>query len=363
MDNKKILLVSNMYPSKKYPHYGVFVKNTADLLKTIGYKIDKVIIKKENSKFKKLFSYLSFYLSSFFKCVCFKYDYIYIHFASLSSLGCYYAKKINKNLNIVVNLHGNDLIPDDLQDKKRLKYTEKILPLASKILVPSDYFKNYLLNLNLKINAEIFVYPSSGVDTNLFKKIDKSVALESLDLSSDYKYIGYVSRIEKDKGWDFYLKLLNLLSNKNPLIKGIIVGDGNEIESFNKMLKELKLEDKIIKYPLLSQRQLVSVYNVLDVYCFPTHRKSESLGLVGLEAMACESLVVATNNYGPSTYIVNNVNGFSFEPNNLNDFLFKVETALTSQDKQIRFNARETAKQYDKKVLLPLLRNIFDDFN
>jgi hypothetical protein len=24
----KILLVSNMYPSKKYPHYGIFVENT-----------------------------------------------------------------------------------------------------------------------------------------------------------------------------------------------------------------------------------------------------------------------------------------------------------------------------------------------
>lgn len=26
---KKILLISNMYPSKKYKHYGVFVQNTA----------------------------------------------------------------------------------------------------------------------------------------------------------------------------------------------------------------------------------------------------------------------------------------------------------------------------------------------
>ena len=29
---KKILLLSNMYPSKKFPHYGIFVKNTENIL-------------------------------------------------------------------------------------------------------------------------------------------------------------------------------------------------------------------------------------------------------------------------------------------------------------------------------------------
>ena len=34
---EKILLISNMYPSKKYKHYGVFVQNTASILKNNGY--------------------------------------------------------------------------------------------------------------------------------------------------------------------------------------------------------------------------------------------------------------------------------------------------------------------------------------
>ena len=37
---EKILLISNMYPSKKYKHYGVFVQNTAQILKNNGYKVD-----------------------------------------------------------------------------------------------------------------------------------------------------------------------------------------------------------------------------------------------------------------------------------------------------------------------------------
>ena len=47
---KKILLISNMYPSNKNKHYGIFVKNVEALLKSNGYNVDKVIMYKTNNK-------------------------------------------------------------------------------------------------------------------------------------------------------------------------------------------------------------------------------------------------------------------------------------------------------------------------
>lgn len=57
---KKILLISNMYPSKKYKHYGVFVQNTAQILENSGYKVDVSALKKKDSKLGKLVGYLNF---------------------------------------------------------------------------------------------------------------------------------------------------------------------------------------------------------------------------------------------------------------------------------------------------------------
>ena len=51
---EKILLISNMYPSKKYKHYGVFVQNTASILKNNGYQVDVSALKKKDSKLGKL---------------------------------------------------------------------------------------------------------------------------------------------------------------------------------------------------------------------------------------------------------------------------------------------------------------------
>lgn len=55
-------------------------------------------------------------------------------------------------------------------------------------------------------------------------------------------------------------------------------------------------------------------YSAIDIFCFPTYRKSDSLGLVGLEAMACGCIVIASNMAGPTSYIKDQENGFFFKP-------------------------------------------------
>ena len=63
---KKVLLVSNMYPSKKYPHYGVFVKNCEHILQNGGYSVDRVSMSKQDHLILKVLWYVLFYLRRFF---------------------------------------------------------------------------------------------------------------------------------------------------------------------------------------------------------------------------------------------------------------------------------------------------------
>ena len=53
-------MLTNMYPSKKYPHYGTFVKNTEDILTSIGFSVDTIKISKHDNKIIRLFSYILF---------------------------------------------------------------------------------------------------------------------------------------------------------------------------------------------------------------------------------------------------------------------------------------------------------------
>lgn len=364
LEKKSILLVSNMYPSDKYKHYGSFVKNSYELLQDSGYIMDKVVIHKETSKIVKLLSYIKLHSLVILKSIFNNYDYIYVHYISHSALGAIIAKKLSFNVKLVLNAHGNDVVMDSPREIKNINRSKKYIKDAYKVIVPSKYYKDVIVNDYNYPKEDVIVYPSGGVNTGKFIKLDMAEAKKNANLNTKYNYIGYVSRLEKDKGYDVFLRAISILKDKKEFknYKYLVVGAGAEEEIFNNLVKELKLEDYLEIRNLVSQDELVNIYNSLDIFVFPTYRKSESLGLVGLEAMACETFVIASNNYGPTSYVVNKKNGLLFKPQDENDLVEKImdiKKLNKEEAKKMKSKARETAIKYDSINTKNILVEVF----
>ena len=364
LNKKKVLLVSNMYPSDKYKHYGVFVKNTKEILEDNGFVVDTVVMTKQTEKIAKLFSYIYLYSMTVLKGIFNNYDYLYVHFVSHSSLGAVLLKRTSKNIKLIFNAHGNDVIGDMDFELKNEKRSKKYLKYADKVIVPSNYFKNAIME-KYNISEDIInVYPSGGVDTSKFTNIDIKEAKKEVGLNNKYSYIGYVSRIEKNKGWDVFLKAVKELVDEEKIEneKFIVVGGGAEEKEFNELVKKLKLKDYLEIRNMVSQEELINIYNSLDIFVFPTYRKSESLGLVGLEAMSCETLVIASKNYGPTDYVINKSNGLFFKPEDSKDLAKKILEMKKMNNEEInkmKKKARETAIKYDSKNTKDMLLKVF----
>jgi glycosyltransferase involved in cell wall biosynthesis len=357
---KKILLLSNMYPSKKFPHYGIFVKNTENILIENNYIVKKVVIKKNDRKMIKLMSYFIYFFKSFFIMLIKKNDYIYVHYPSLSGIPVLVAN-LFKRQNIIINIHGNDLVPENKKDHLFLSITLKLSKCASKVIVPSEYFKKIIVEKKPSVYEKVVVFPSGGVDSNTFNKIDKNVSLGYLGLDKCYQYIGYIGRIEPSKGWNVFLDMVNEI--KDPCIKFIVVGSGTEDIKYEKKVKELDLSDRIIKFDLLSQQEINYIFNALDIFVFPTFRKSESLGLVGLEAMSTNAILLSSDNYGPTSYIVDGVNGFLFKSKNVESLvseIYKILSMSESELEMIRNNAEITLQDFSIKKLSKKLVSSFE---
>ncbi len=209
---------------------------------------------------------------------------------------------------------------------------------------------------------KIFVYPSGGVDLDLFFPKEKQECKKELGLQESIRYYGFVSRIEKDKGWDTLLNALNKL-NKEKLLKNIkvlVIGSGSEQSEFDILVRQYKLQDVIIQKEFVYQKDLVNYYNAFDLFLYPTKRKSESLGLVGLEAMACKTFVIGCNLYGPREYLKDKENSFTFRDEaTLVKKIKEFQKLDRKEIKKIQEKALEEAKKYEKEKNTSLLKEVF----
>ena len=340
----KILLISNMYPSQNHPTYGIFVKNFENQLKKEGFEFDKAVIYgRGKNKLEKIVKYSKFFVEVFQKVTKGNYDLIYVHYVNHSLLPLLFVKPIIKKP-LVINAHGSDIFVNNKIASYIQKLVTSIINAADLIVVPSKYFKD-IVSIKFGINKnKIFVSPSGGVNTNLFKPYNKT---------TDIFTIGYVSRIDKGKGWNILLDAVNSLKNKYTF-KVLIVGGGAEEDLLLKKIKKLNLENIVEFVGSKPHNELVKYFNKMDIFVFPTIRIAESLGLVGLEAMACGLPVIGSNIGGLREYIKSGINGELFEPGNVNELVEKLEYFI-KMDKEKMYKYRQaalnTAKEYDAKLV------------
>ena len=345
-----------MFPSDKDPLFGVFVRNFKIGLEScdIKFHATSVIKGKSSNIYLKIKKYIIYIISIFRNYFKNEFDLIYIHYLSINSLIIWPLLLLGIKKPIIVNVHGSDV----MQEGVMMRLFNKFLLIRSNlIVVPSIYFKKeMLLRYEFLNDKKIFISPSGGVNPSIFyikEKIKKD----------DTLILGYVSRIDKGKGWEIFLDLIKLLYDKGISINGIVVGDGLQKQKLLKKIKDLGINNVIEYRGLVKQNKLVDLFNQFDLFIFPT-LLNESLGLVGLEAMSCGVPVVASNIGGPSGYISDGYNGFQFDTGDVSELLKRVERylLLTSASKdEMRNNAFNTSINYQHQKVMESLKQKLDE--
>lgn len=342
-----ILMISPMYPSKKDPVYGTFVKTYMDNFINLNHNgITRLVCIKGRSPniYIKAYKYLVFYSLIIFNLLFFRYDIVYIHTITTPILPIRLIA-LFKKLNLVFNVHGADVITVSKVTERLKRIAIPLLYESCLVVSPSEYYKNVVLKMIPGFPEDkIFVSPSGGVDLNEFKPL----GYERRGLT-----IGYVSRIDYGKGWDLFVKMIGLLRNNDYSVRGIVAGRGSDEEKLRQLIEENKLSNTISLIGPVPHSDLPELFNKFDVFVFPSIRKSESLGLVGVEALACGVPVVGSNIAGIPGYVEEGVNGFLFEPGNIDDLYLKVVKYLSlsqSKKNEMANNARNSAMRYDTKL-------------
>lgn len=362
----KVHLISNMYPSDSAPNYGIFVKNTEIILKASGFFVETTVMNKKTGGLNKIIGYLFYYLTILWRGCTKKYDVTYVHYASHNALPILMLKKMNRKIVIYTNVHGSDVVPEVSSQEKYQPLVKELLHKSSVVITPSNYYKE-LVKSKYGLTNQIEIFPSGGVNTKIFfDKQDKISSKNELGINEDRKYIGYVSRLDVGKGWDILLDAYYSLVKNGELenVSLLIVGDGKERSDFEEKVNEYDLHNQIVHFPLLPQEKLNTIYNAIDVFCFPTTRKGESLGLVGLEAMACGVPVIGSSIGGLLDYIQDKRNGLLFKTGDKESLSLKIREYFSlslEEQREYSYFAKEKAKEYEVEAIKDQLIEIFKD--
>ena len=344
----RIFLISNMYPSQKSPFYGIFVKTFAQNIQNQGASItSSALIKGSSTSFiSKVYKYIKFFLSVYSGLLRSNYDIIYVHYAEhslLPLLPIYFLLKKK----LVVNAHGDDIRYDSLISN----LVKPIVKKADVLVVPSKYFLDFAKSRNL--NENILISPSGGIDTNKFKPIEEEDGKEEF-------VIGYVSRIDEDKGWDTLVYACKELQDKIPNLKVIIIGKGEEEKGLFALIDEVDKNNSIEFLGTIPNNQLIRYYNKFDLFIFPTRRLSESLGVVALEALSCGTPIIGSKIGPVEEYVIHGHNGFLFEPKDAKDLAKKIKKYYSlGKEKQTEFkeNAYAVSQKYDSVTVAKQLKD------
>lgn len=157
-----------------------------------------------------------------------------------------------------------------------------------------------------------------GVDHALFSPGDRAQARRALGLPQGVPLLAFVGRIQPLKGADVAIRALGLLHRRGFKRAALMVIGGPsgllgslELDHLHATVDELGLGNCVRFVDPQPHELLSSWYRAADLCLVPS--RSESFGLVALEAAACGTPVVAAAVGGLSTLVIDGVTGYLVE--------------------------------------------------
>lgn len=262
---------------------------------------------------------------------------------------------------LVLTAHGTDLMGYEKWPRMRHFADRAIEGCKNVICISEDNEK--LVRQTFPTQAAKIVRMRNGYNPDIFmvEDADREVVLADHGVeAAGYDVILFAGKMTQFKGIDVLLDAAALYEKKLPNAITVLAGDGEEREALERQARELGLE-RVFFIGNVSQDELARLYNSADVSVVPSRR--EPFGLVAVEAMACGTPVVATNQGGLPDFVNREV-GELVEPEDAADLARGIEETLTraladrSWCKNVAIYAQN---HYSQEVILQELIDLYEE--
>lgn len=292
-----------------------------------------------------------------------KADIIHLNSSKVSILGSLasgLAKLIFSKHKTVYTAHGwvfNEPLSE--AKKKFYKSAEKFSAFFKDIIIcVSDFDRTTALKEKIAAEEKLITIH------NGIKKIDFLSREESrniLKIKPKEFAIGSIGNLYQNKGYEYLIEAIKIVLKNKKNLKTIIIGDGPEKKSLEKLVKKEGLQDKLILTGRIDAKNLLKAF---DLYVCSSVK--EGLSYTIIEAMTAGLPIVATKTGGNPELIEDGKNGLLAEIKNPTDLAEKIiflinnpqaakKFGLSAKNKAENNFCFEKMAEETKKVYLKLL--------
>lgn len=355
----KVFVISKGMPTEKYPLNGIFEFDQAKALAKVGHDVVMLVIDFRSRTYKRDYGWFSyekdgvkvFELSlplgiyrralPFLQCLLVrlyekavksfgKPDIIHAHFYSIAAIASILKRKFK--IPLVVTEHSSKLNRNILEiSGLDVKLARKAYQNADRVVAVSNALARNLKN-NLNVDAVVI---HNIVDVSRFQYVKRTQ-------KSGFTFISIGNLIEL-KGFDLLVEAFTEAFKDDKSVKLNIVGAGPEKEKLQHIVNQYDLNNNIVLLDEVGRDKLKVLYPESDAFVLAS--KSETFGVVFIEAMATGLPVIATDCGGPSDF-VNEQNGYLIP---VNDKKSLVDALMKMRNNAYGFNSMEISEMCVKK--------------
>jgi len=216
-----------------------------------------------------------------------KFDIIHAHFAwSSGYAGVKVKEKYNKPL--VVTGHGYDIYKLPLRSERFKNEIVNVFNSADQVLTVSEENNKHLKSMGVN-NVKVF---PNGYTTSLFYFKEQKACREKLGLPMDKKIMITIGNLEPYKGYEYLVKALDIVREKNPNFLCLHIGAGSLEGQIKRMVSERGLGEYITFLGRIPHNELVDYFGASDF--FVSSSLAEGNPTVMFESLGCGKPFIGT---------------------------------------------------------------------
>lgn len=245
------------------------------------------------------------------------FDIIHVHHPMLIGRTAVY---LSRKYNIPLTFTYHTRYEQYVECYTKSKLIEKLTPLYLRaflkhchfVFAPTQGMKDYLVEVCKLYPERIGILPTGIEDANFQVQEEETAKIREQYQSQNMPLLITVSRMAQEKNVEFLLKSLALFKRRwGKPFRMLMIGDGPDRETYERTAADLGLAEEIRFTGKIPNQEIAPYFAAADGFLFAS--KTETQGIVILEAFAGKTPVIAVEASGVKDIVKSGYNGILTE--------------------------------------------------